>query len=149
VSLLLINCDGIIECVNGSDAPLEYPSLDEALCSLERAGVRVRLMTRLPAVDREALTGLLGSDCTVSELPGRLEKSEFYSAMKLELSLADDEVAVFGCDADDVPIIEAAGFSAVPLGAAIDVRSSAYYVASGAPVDSLAEVVDIILRAKA
>lgn len=76
------------------------------------------------------------------------EKEEFYTKMKAEYSLMDNEIALIFRDKDDLEIVKKVTFSVVTPDASLDVKAFSYYAAYGVGSHAVEEIAELIIKAK-
>ena len=79
---------------------------------------------------------------------GILKKSEFYSKIKKEYSVSDDEIAIICMDDTDIPLMNRAIFSAAPPAAPLSVKAESYFPTYFAGSEAVSEIAELILKAK-
>jgi len=76
------------------------------------------------------------------------EKTEFYSKMKSEFSLLDNEIALICRDYGDLAIMKNVSFTAVTPDASIVVKSESYYATHGNGDQAVREIAGLIIKSK-
>lgn len=79
---------------------------------------------------------------------GISENSQFYSGIKNDYSVSDDEVAFICRDHGDLPIMKRANFTAVTPEAPLQVKAESYFATYSQGSGAVSEVAALILKAK-
>lgn len=142
IKLVLVNADGFIsdgEIGNGSHGP---------------NGIHIR---DLRGNDVEFVAFSRSRDDLISSAAERLgivlhhgisENSGFYSGIKDDYAVSDDEVAFICRDFTDIPIMRLVSFTAATPDAPLDVKAESYFAAYTQGSGVVNEVAALILTAK-
>jgi len=141
VRLILVNADGFVHGVNGSDAnSLNGHHIKE----LREHDVEFIAFSEKKS---QALSSV-AEEMGIVLYQGISEKSEFLSKMKTEYSVSDDEVACICMDESDLPIISSVTFSAVIPSAPLSVKGESYFPTYYAGSEAVSEIAELVLKAK-
>lgn len=141
VRLILVNADGFVHGVNGSDAnSLNGHHIKE----LREYDVEFIAFSEKKS---QALSSV-AEEMGIVLYEGISEKSEFLSKMKSEYSVSDDEVACICLDESDLPIIGGVAFSAVMPAAPLSVKGESYFPTYCVGSEAVSEIAELVLKAK-
>lgn len=141
VRLILVNADGFVHGVNGSDAnSLNGHHIKE----LREHDVEFIAFSANKSQAISSVAEKIG----IVLYEGISEKSEFLSKMKTEYSVSDDEVACICIDESDLPIVNRVVFSAVMPAAPLSVKGESYFPTYCAGSEAVSEIAELILKAK-
>jgi len=142
IKLVLVNADGFIS-DGAQDNGAHGPN-----------GIHIR---ELRENDMELIAFSSSRDEIVSSAAERLGivlhqgisgNSGFYSGIKGDYAVSDDEVAFICRDIADIPIMRMAGFTAVTPDAPLEVKAESYFAAYTRGSGVVSEVAALILTAK-
>lgn len=113
---------------------------------LQNAGIVVAFIT----MDQTALVSLRAARLGIAEIhQGVKDKLAALKALSLKYDLGFEEIAYMGDDVNDVPALQAVGFSAAPANGREQVRRTVQYVCSANGGEgAVREVADMILAAQ-
>lgn len=113
------------------------------LVLLKNAGIVVAFIT----MDHAPLVSLRANGLGISEIhQGVRDKLAVLKELSLKYHLGFEEIAYMGDDVNDVPALQAVGFSAAPANGRDQVRSTVRYVCSANGGEgAVREVADMIL----
>lgn len=113
---------------------------------LQNAGIVVAFIT----MDQTSLVSLRAARLGIAEIhQGVKDKLAALKALSLKYDLGFEEIAYMGDDVNDVPALQAVGFSAAPANGREQVRRTVQYVCSANGGEgAVREVADMILAAQ-
>lgn len=113
---------------------------------LQNAGIVVAFIT----MDQTSLVSLRAARLGISEIhQGVKDKLSALKALSLKYDLGFEEIAYMGDDVNDVPALQAVGFSATPANGREQVRRTVQYVCNANGGEgAVREVADMILAAQ-
>ena len=112
-----------------------------------RQGLRISVITgrRGPIIQRRAEELGIAEDVT----SGISAKKQALLALAEKYNLSLDEIAFMGDDLNDLPALQAAGLSAAPADAAVDVKQNAAYIAPHKGGEgAVRDLLELILKAR-
>jgi 3-deoxy-D-manno-octulosonate 8-phosphate phosphatase KdsC-like HAD superfamily phosphatase len=139
---LLVNADGFT--TNGAMSPNKSGLNGNCIDRLREEGVECIAFSGRKSQDISSVAESLG--VVLHEAVSNRE--EFYSKMKAELTLMDNEIAIICRDSDDLQIMKKNIFSAVTPDAPLDVKVDSYYPTYFNGASAVREIAELILKAK-
>lgn len=136
--------DGGMYCSDSGDQIRKFNAWDGlGLVLLKNAGIVVAFIT----MDHAPLVSLRADRLGISEIhQGVRDKLAVLKALSLKYHLGFEEIAYMGDDVNDVPALQAVGFSATPANGRDQVRSTVRYVCNANGGEgAVREVADMIL----
>ena len=142
IRLLLVNADGFSR--NGTTHSRAIGFNGNSIELLRNEGVNCIAFSAVKSQEISTVAESLGIELheAVSE------KLEFYSKMKTEFSLNDNEIAVICRDNDDLIIMKKASFSAATAEAPLVVKSKSYYPTYNTGGHAVEEIAELIIKSK-
>ena len=142
IRLLLVNADGFSR--NGAKTPKTVGCNGNTVELLRDEGVHCIAFTASKSEEISSVAESLGIELHEAIV----EKNEFYSKMKSEFSLNDNEIALICRDKDDLKIMTKASFTAVTPEAPLNVKSQSYYPTYNIGGHAVEEIAELIIKSK-
>jgi 3-deoxy-D-manno-octulosonate 8-phosphate phosphatase KdsC-like HAD superfamily phosphatase len=142
IRLLLVNAGGFSS--NGVNPSLSLGLNGNQIEQLRGSGVECIAFSGARSEDISSVAENLGIELheAVSEI------TQFYSKMKAEFSLSDNEIAFICRDYADLPVMKNVSFTAVTPDAPLEVKSESYYAAYGVGGYAVREIASLIIKSK-
>ena len=142
IRLLIVNADGFSK--NGASAPKGVSINGRTVELLRDEGVHCIAFSAVKSEEVSSVAAGMGIELheAVSE------KSEFYSKMKSEFSLNDNEIALICRDNDDLISMKKASFTAVTPDAPLSVKAQSYYATYNCGGHAVEEIAQLIIKSK-
>lgn len=142
IRLLLVNADGFSK--NGTSTPKTVGFNGSSIELLKDEGVQCIAFSSTKSLQVSSVAESLGIELheAVSE------KSEFYSKMKSEFSLLDDEIALICQDNGDLVIMKKASFTVATKDAPLNIKSESYYPTYNTGGSAVEEIAWLIIKSK-
>ena len=146
IKLLLINADGFLT-ENLISFYLNNPGIKNGyhINNLKRLGVDSIAYSMKNSNEISSITDRLGIDFFHQ---GISQTVDFYSDIKKERSVLNENVACFGWDNSDIELIKSANCSFAPANAPLEVKADSYYVTYNTGEDAVREGAHLISRVK-
>lgn len=142
IKLILVNADGFVtdglESVNGHF--INGAHIEE----LRENDVELIAFSEMKSQDISSVAEKLG----IILHQGVSQKSRFYTKIKEEYSVTDNEIAFICRDDTDLPLMDKVNFSAVTPEASLPVKSRAYFATYSAGSGAVSEIAALIVKAK-
>ncbi len=142
IRLLLVNAGGFSS--NGVNPSLSPGHNGNQIEQLRDYGVECIAFSRAKSQEISSVAENLG----IALHEAISDKTEFYSKMKSEYSLLDNEIAIICRDEADLQIMKKVSFTAVTPDAPIEVKSESYYAAYGTGGHAVREIASLIIKSK-
>jgi len=142
IRLLLVNAQGFSK--NGAGTPKTVGFNGTTIELLKDEGVECIAFSATKSLEISSVAESLGIELH----EGVSEKEEFYSKMKLEFSLLDDEIALICRDNGDLVIMKKASFTAATPDAPLKVKSQSYYPTYNTGGSAVEEIAELIIKSK-
>ena len=142
IKLILVNADGFIsdfEPVHGAHGPNGLDIRELKNNDVEFVGF---------SKSRDELISSAAERLGITLHQGISENSRFYSGIKDDYAVTDDQVAFICRDHADLPVMKRVIFTAVTQDAPLEVKAESYFAAYSAGVEVVGEVAALILAAK-
>ncbi len=141
VRVILINADGFIAYGNGSNG-----GSVNGHCIRELKEHDVECIAF--SVDKSQALSSVAEIMEIALHEGISEKSDFYTNIKNEYSVSDDEIAIICMDDSDLPLINRVGFSAVMQEAPLSIKAESYFPTYFTGSEAVYEIAELVLKAK-
>ena len=147
VKLLLINADGFLT-ENLISFYLNHPGIKNGyhINKLRMLGVDSIAYSIKSSNKVNSIISRLGIDFFHQ---GISQTVDFYTDIKKERSVINENVACFGWHRSDIELINSANFSFAPANAPLEVKADSYYVTYKTGEDAVREGAHLISRVKA
>jgi len=147
IRLLLINADGFLT-ENLISFYLNNPGIKNGyhINNLKKLGVDSIAYSMKNSNEISSITDRLGIDVFHQ---GVSQTFEFYSDIKKERTVLNENVAFFGWDNSDIAVLKRVNFSFAPADAPLEVKANSYYVTYKSGEDAVREGAHLISRVKA
>ena len=136
VRLVILDVDGVL-----TDGSI-WTGENGELKMLQAAGIPVAILTGRVSAQTAARCRELG---ITSVAQGKRFKTDAFRALLSKHNVSAEETAYMGDDVPDIPVLRAAGLSAIPADASAEVRPLAHFVSDftggNGAVRSLAELI--------
>lgn len=142
IRLLLVNADGFSS--NGSGPPVKLELNGDSIELLKDQGVQCIAFSAKKSQKISSVAEGLG----IALYEAVSNKTEFYTKMKTEYSLLDNEIALICRDQADLQIMKKVSFSASAADSPLDIKSESYYPAYTAGSHAVCEIADLIIKCK-
>jgi len=146
IKLLLINADGFIK-RDLISLYLNNPGMRNGhhIYTLKKVGIESVAFSNKTSNEISSIINRLGIDIFYH---GISRNFNFYSKLKSELSVLDENIAFFCWDHSDLDIAKNVSFSVSPADAPLEVKANSYYVTYGIGEEAVREIAELIVRAK-
>ena len=142
IRLLLVNAEGFS--VNGAGFSKKLGLNGNSVEFLRDEGVECIAFSATKSQEISSVAESLG--IALHELVS--DKTEFYSKMKSELSLLDNEIAIICRDDADLKIMKRVSFTAATADAPLEVKSKSYYPTYNHGGYAVGEIAELIIKSK-
>ena len=142
IRLLLVNADGFRS--NGSAASIKAKYNGNSIELLRGEGVECVAFSAKKSQSISSVAESLG----IALYEAVTDREEFYSKMKAEYSVMDNEIALICGDGGDLEIMKRIIFSAVTPGAPLNVKLDSYYPTYTDGGEAVKEIAELIIKAK-
>lgn len=142
IRLLLVNADGFS--TNGTSPSAKLGLNGNCIELLKDEGVECIAFSATKSEEISSVAESLG--IVLHEAVS--EKSNFYTKIKSELSLLDNEIALICRDGEDLQIMKRISFSAATPDAPLNVKSDSYYPTYFNGGYAVAEIAELIIKSK-
>lgn len=142
IKLILVNADGFVTDgpISGNGNFINGNHIDE----LREYDVELIAFSQTKSQAVSTVAEELG----IVLYQGVSEKSRFYTKIKKEYSVSDNEIAFICRDDTDLPLMHKVIFSAVTPEAPLPVKAEAYFATYSAGSGAVSEIASLIVKAK-
>ena len=141
IRLLLVNADGFSS--NGA-SPIKLGLNGNSIELLKDDGVECIAFSTEKSHEISSVAESLG----IALHEAVSDKTEFYSKMKSEFSLLDNEIALICRDDADLQIMKKVSFSASTADSPLEIKSESYYPTYGVGNHAVCEIAELIIKSK-
>lgn len=141
IRLLLVNADGFNS--NGA-SPMKLGLNGNSLELLKDEGVECIAFSAKKSQKISSVAERLG----IALHEAVSDKTEFYSKMKSEYSLLDNEIALICRDQADLQIMKKVSFSASTADSPLEIKSESYYPTYCTGSHAVSEIAELIIKSK-
>lgn len=142
IRLLLVNADGFSS--NGAGSPIKLGLNGSSVERLKDEGVECIAFSAKKSQKISSTAESLG----IALYEAVSDKNEFYSKMKSDYSLLDNEIALICRDQADLQIMKRVSFSASTPDSPLEIKSESYYPTYGSGRHAVCEVAELIIKSK-
>jgi 3-deoxy-D-manno-octulosonate 8-phosphate phosphatase KdsC-like HAD superfamily phosphatase len=142
IKLVLINADGFIS--DGAGAGWDQVKNGHHIRALMGSDVEFVAYSK----SEDELISSAAERLGITLHRGVTENPRFYSAVKNDYSVSDEEIAFICRDHEDIPVMKRAVFTAVTPDAPLHVKAESYFAAYTMGSGVVSEVAELILTAK-
>lgn len=142
VRLLLVNAGGFSS--NGVNPLLSLGRNGNQIEQLRDSGVECIAFSASKSQEVSSVAEKLG----IALHEAISDQTEFYSKMKTEYALMDNEIALICRDEADLQIMKKVSFTAVTPEAPLRVKCESYYAAYGTGGHAVREIASLIIKSK-
>ncbi len=142
IRLLIINADGFSQ--NGASKSNGVALNGDTVELLRDEGVQCIAFSAVKSVEISSVAESLGIELHEAVV----ERDKFYSKMKSEFALNDNEIGLICRDKEDLVIMKKASFTAVTPEAPLSVKSKSYYPTYNNGGHAVKEIAELIIKSK-
>ena len=146
IKLLLINAEGFIK-RDLISLYLNNPGMRNGhhIYTLKKVGIESVAFSKRTSNEISSIINRLGIDIFYH---GMSKNFNFYSKLKSEFSVSDENIAFFCWDHSDLEIVRNVSFSLTPADSPLEIKANSYYVTYGVGEEAVREIAELIVKAK-
>jgi YrbI family 3-deoxy-D-manno-octulosonate 8-phosphate phosphatase len=146
IKLFLINADGFIK-KDLISLYLNNPGMRNGhhIYTLKNVGIESVAFSNKTSNEISSIINRLGIDIFYQGISKNLK---FYSKLKSEHSVLNENIAFFCWDHSDLDFINNVNFSVAPADAPLEIKANSYYVTYGIGEEAVREVAELITKVK-